>query len=76
MKDCNTPHGECRCSVHHCHARSQQPMILRLLKTLAVVAMITGLSGAAWYCLTSTLDTMTETDCRLGVTRACEALQR
>ena len=32
--------------------------------------------GAFWLSLTSTLDQMTERDCRLGVQAACEELQR
>ena len=31
--------------------------------------------GAFWLALTSTLDQMTERDCRLGVQAACEALK-
>jgi len=33
------------------------------------------LSGAAWYCMTSTLDDMTQRDCNAGIQKACEALK-
>ena len=32
--------------------------------------------GAAWLSITSTLDQMTERDCRLGVQAACEQLNK
>lgn len=33
------------------------------------------LLGAAWYCMTSTLDDMTQRDCNAGIQKACEALK-
>tara|TARA_Y100000385_G_C13066488_1_gene626940 strand:- start:437 stop:739 length:303 start_codon:yes stop_codon:yes gene_type:complete len=33
------------------------------------------LSGAAWYCMTSTLDQMTQRDCNAGIQKACDALK-
>ena len=29
-----------------------------------------------WFCLTETLDQMTQTDCDRGIAKACEALER
>ncbi|MFM2159390.1 MAG: hypothetical protein RLZZ124_1864, partial [Cyanobacteriota bacterium] len=29
------------------------------MRTLAILAIVTGLAGAFWYCLTTTLDDMT-----------------
>ena len=46
------------------------------MRTLAALLMITGLSGAFWYCLTTTLDDMTRADCNAGHVRACQALQQ
>jgi hypothetical protein len=33
------------------------------------------LSGAAWYCLTSSLDQLTLRDCNAGIQKACEVLK-
>tara|TARA_R110001592_G_scaffold93338_2_gene271082 strand:- start:731 stop:1000 length:270 start_codon:yes stop_codon:yes gene_type:complete len=33
------------------------------------------LSGAAFYCMTSTLDDLTQRDCNAGIQKACEALK-
>ena len=33
------------------------------------------LLGAAWYCMTSALDQMTQRDCNAGIQKACEALR-
>jgi hypothetical protein len=46
------------------------------MRTLAILAMVAGLSGAFWYCLTTTLDDMTRADCNAGHVRACQALQQ
>lgn len=35
-----------------------------------------GLAVGFWYCLTSSLTDMTKADCRAGVQRACEQLNR
>ena len=34
------------------------------------------LSLGFWFCLTETLDQMTQADCDRGIARACEALDR
>jgi hypothetical protein len=46
------------------------------MRTLAILAMVAGLSGAFWYCLTTTLDDMTRADCNAGVVAACQALKQ
>jgi len=53
--------------------RSQSfPCWMAPLFTCSLLAL---LGGAFWVSMTSTLDQMTERDCRLGVQAACEALQ-
>jgi hypothetical protein len=47
-----------------------------ILRTIACLTMTTGLSGAAWWCLTTTLDDMTRADCHAGHVRACEELKQ
>jgi hypothetical protein len=47
-----------------------------LLRLTAGLAICTGLSGAFWYCLTTTLDDMTRADCNAGVVAACQALKQ
>jgi hypothetical protein len=46
------------------------------LRTVACCTMTVGLSGAALWCLTTTLDDMTRKDCQAGVVRACQALKQ
>ena len=38
--------------------------------TMRTVAMVAGISGAFWYCVTVTLDDMTRADCNAGHVRA------
>ena len=47
-----------------------------LLRFTAGLAICTGLAGAFWYCLTTTLDDMTRADCNAGHVRACQALKQ
>ena len=49
------------------HASLATPVVSVLFAAL--------LSGAAWYCMTSTLDQMTQRDCNAGIQKACEALK-
>ena len=46
------------------------------MRTIAALLMITGIAGAFWYCLTTTLDDMTRADCNAGVVAACQALKQ
>lgn len=46
------------------------------MRTLAALLMIAGLSGAFYWCLTTTLDDMTRADCQAGVVAACQALKQ
>lgn len=55
------------------YARPQIPQWYGPLFTV-VFCLLFG--GAAWLSLTSTLDQMTERDCRLGVQAACEQLNK
>ena len=55
------------------YARPQSPQWFGPAFTV-VLCLLFG--GAAWLSLTSTLDQMTERDCRLGVQAACEELKR
>jgi len=43
---------------------------------LFTCSLLALLGGAFWVSMTSTLDQMTERDCRLGVQAACEELKR
>lgn len=47
-----------------------------LLRFTAGLAICTGIAGAFWYCLTTTLDDMTRADCNAGVVAACQALKQ
>lgn len=38
-------------------------------------ALCIALTAGFWYCLNSTLDTMTATDCKAGIQRACDSLR-
>lgn len=51
-------------------------LLNRLLTTVKTLLMLTGLSLAFYYCLTTTLDDMTRRDCQLGVAAACKELSR
>ena len=55
------------------YARPQSPQWFGPVFTV-VFCLLFG--GAFWLSITSTLDQMTERDCRLGVQAACEELQR
>jgi hypothetical protein len=46
------------------------------LAPLFTCGLLALLGGAFWVSLTSTLDQMTERDCRLGVQAACEQLNK
>lgn len=76
MTTCDKPCGACRRCVHHVRATTHRPMASTILRSIGAVAIVAGLSGAAWFSLTTTLDQMTANDCRAGIQRACEALQR
>lgn len=47
----------------------------RAITVAKTTLMLTALSLAAFWCLTSTLDDMTLRDCQAGVKAACEALK-
>jgi len=53
-------------------SQSQKPSLLAPVISVLFAAL---LSGAAWYCMTSTLDDMTQRDCNAGIQKACEALK-
>lgn len=55
--------------------RRHQPRLITM-RTLAALLMIAGLSGAFYWCLTTTLDDMTRADCQAGVVAACQALKQ
>lgn len=42
---------------------------------LSTSALCLTLTAGFWYCLTTTLDKMTEADCRAGIQRACDSLR-
>lgn len=76
MTSCNRRCGACRNSRHYVRATTDRPMLPIILRGVGATAVALGLSGALWFCLTTTLDQMTEADCRAGVQLACEALKR
>ena len=57
------------------HSRTVQT-VQSLLRFTAGLAICTGIAGAFWYCLTTTLDDMTRADCNAGVVAACQALKQ
>tara|TARA_R110000772_G_scaffold95043_1_gene193235 strand:- start:1075 stop:1344 length:270 start_codon:yes stop_codon:yes gene_type:complete len=48
---------------------------VRLAAPVISVLFAALLSGAAWYCLTSSLDQLTLRDCNAGIQKACEVLK-
>ena len=58
--------------THHYNRRPEPPAWYGPVFTALFVVLF---GGAFWLTLTSTLDQMTERDCRLGVQTACEALK-
>lgn len=43
---------------------------------IAAAALYCGIWAAFYYCLTTTLDDLTQRDCNQGIRAACEALRR
>ena len=52
------------------------PSMNFIIRTAACLTMAIGITGATWWCLTTTLDDMTRQDCQAGVVRACQALKQ
>jgi len=52
--------------------QSQKPSFLAPVVSVLFAALF---SGAAFYCLTSSLDQLTQRDCNAGIQKACEALR-
>lgn len=42
---------------------------------LSASVLCIALTAGLWYCLSSSLDTMTAADCRAGIQRACDSLR-
>jgi len=62
--------------AHHLNKMtSHQSQKLNFAAPAVSVIFAALLSGAAWYCMTSTLDQMTQRDCNAGIQKACEALK-
>jgi hypothetical protein len=57
------------------HRYSDQPNPPSWYGPVFTALFVVLFGGAFWLALTSTLDQMTERDCRLGVQTACEALK-
>ena len=47
-----------------------------MLKFLLTFTLCLSIGAGFWYALTSTLTDMTKADCRAGVKRACDQLNR
>lgn len=47
----------------------------KLIDAAKAVVMLTAITLAGWWCLTSTLDDMTRRDCQAGIQAACDAIK-
>lgn len=53
----------------------EQPMIRNALNVISMPLLLVVIYGGFAWCLTSTLDGMTRTDCARGIQRACAAVE-
>lgn len=80
MKVCDSGMANSRRSADDWLTRAETPRhpttMQPILRTIAALTMALGITGAFYWCITSSLDDMTRADCQAGHVRACEALKQ